>query len=133
MLFNGWHGTDGAFDVLVAPTNELNVEGAIKELVEIHMIQAARLFRENNELVQVVFTGTGTTREVLARNVVGLQFAFDPESRLLTMYVAARGQEPNPVGVQNQPFAWPDWLGPIDTGDARFRVVVKNLTWRIRN
>jgi len=134
MLFEEWEGGNNSFIAHVAPTNTLNVTGTIMELDEIHLVQAARLFRENNDLVRVIFTGGGQIREVLARNIVGLQFAFNPESRLLTMFMASRGHEPNPAGGRGQPAAWPPPpFQQLDPEDTRFRIVVKTLTWRIRN
>lgn len=111
-------------------------------LDEIHLMQAARIFRDPDslELRRVIMTehnpaATVFPHEVLARNVVGLQFTFDPGAGVLTMFIAARGNERNPIGVQNgqQPRAWPSWLPDIAAEDTQFRIVVKTLTWRIRN
>ena len=137
-LFHSWGVNSAGRDVLnvqVAPADALNVESSIMSIDEIHMLQAARLFRsENNELVRFVFTGSGGSREVLARNIVGLQFAFNPASRLLTMYIASRGYERNPSGGHGQPNAWPTLpFEQLDPEDTSFRIVVKTLTWRIRN
>ncbi|MDR1048998.1 MAG: prepilin-type N-terminal cleavage/methylation domain-containing protein [Synergistaceae bacterium] len=138
MLAESWT-TKGGEDVLtarVAPESTKNVKGVLMGLDEIHLIQAARLFRnDNNELVRVVFdTGSSSETEVLARHVVGLHFAYDPDSRLLTMYIAARGTVANGTGhTLAQPKDWPSWLPPIDASELPFRILTKSLTWRIRN
>ena len=139
MLLTGWN-TD-RLAVKVAPENELPVTGTVMGLDEVHLIQGARLYRNaNNELVRVIFgtdynTAGGVVTEVLARNVVGLQFTYNPISRLLTLYIAVRGNEVSPAGYNNpnQPNGWAPWLPPIAPNDLRYRVLAKSLTWRIRN
>ena len=132
MLFESW--VENELNVVVAPSDEnvLRVQSTIMGLDEIHMVHAARLYRENDELVRVIFSGEDNVREVLAHSIVGLQFAYNPTSRILTMYVAARGHERDPVGG-GQPSAWPSWLPELSDADARFRVVVKTLMWKIKN
>ncbi|MDR2179576.1 MAG: type II secretion system GspH family protein [Synergistaceae bacterium] len=120
----------------VAPESVKDVKGTVMGLDEIHLIQAAHLFRNGrNELVRVVFdTPSSFTSDVLAHNVVGLAFTYNPDSRLLTMYIAARGAEADAVGHSPaQPKSWPSWLPPIAAHDLRYRILTKNLTWRIRN
>jgi hypothetical protein len=116
----------------------LGVRSIVMGFDEVHLIQAARLFRnDDNQLVRVVFHGNhrvdaGWSAEILARNIVGLQFVFNPVSRLLTMYIAARGDERDTA--RGTPAAWPSWLPEqIPPEEARRRVAVKTLTWRIRN
>jgi len=142
-----------SFEAVASPNNSvLNVTIApaaagapplaapeIMDLDEIHLMQAARIYRDaaSNELRRVVLTehnpAATFSHEVLARNVVGLQFAFDPESRILTMFMAARGNERNPAIGSGQ-FNWPAWLpDQIAAEDALFRIVVKTLSWRVRN
>ena len=141
-----WDGQ--SLDVTVAPVPDsalpagLSMERTIMDFDEVHILQAARLYRHagTNELRRVVFgedyTGTGANNvleDTLARNIVGLQFEFNPNDRLLTMYIAARGNERNTAG-SGQTHNWPDWLPEqISAADARYRIVVKTLTWRIRN
>jgi len=143
MLLEEWAPADApaGLAVRVAPVDEsvLPVKGTLMGFDEIHLIQAARLHRNaNNELVRVVFHGdyntpNGIRTDVLARNIVGLQFVYNPVSRLLTMYIAARGHERNAVGAGRNS-GWPAWLPEqIAVSDSRFRTVVKALTWRIRN
>jgi hypothetical protein len=124
--------TAGGVDTTVAPGSE-NVRGVVMGLDELHLIQAARLFRnDDDELVKLVFdTESSFSSEVLARGVVGLQFTYNPDSRLLTMYVAARGTEGKGAGAQ--PPMWPSWLPPIASSDLRYRILTRSLTWRIRN
>jgi len=108
---------------------------------EIHLMQAARIYRSQhpdlhpNELRRVILTehepAANFPHEVLARNIVALQFVFDPEARTLTMFVAARGNERKAHG--ERPGAWPAWLPHINVEDTHYRIVVKTLTWRIRN
>jgi hypothetical protein len=120
----------------VAPESAKDVKGTLMGLDEIHLIQAARLFRNaGNELVRVVFdTASSSESEVLAHNVVGLHFTYNPTSRLLTMYIAAKGMERDGVGNSPaQPTTWPSWLPPIAASDLRYRILTKTLTWRIRN
>jgi hypothetical protein len=109
----------------------------IMELDEAHLLQAARLYRRNDELRRVVFNdnyaaaGGNFQEDILARNIVGLQFIYHPAERLLTMYIAARGTERL---TSRQPLDWPSWLPEqISAADSRYRIVVKALTWRIRN
>jgi len=115
----------------------------VMPLDEVHLMQVGRLYRSQhpdpspNELRRVILDvpDDNLPSEVLARNIVGLQFVFDPDSRLLTMFIAARGNERNPVGVRSgtQPSAWPNWLPDIAAEYTNFRIVVKNISWRIRN
>jgi prepilin-type N-terminal cleavage/methylation domain-containing protein len=134
MLTDTW--SSDVLTTLVAPGSVKEVKGTVMGLDEIHLIQAARLFRnDDNELVKVVFdTAESVESEVLAHNVVGLHFTYNPVSRLLTMYIAARGTEADAPGhARAQPRNWPSWLPPIADSDLRYRILTKNLTWRIRN
>jgi hypothetical protein len=134
MRAESWSG--GVLTTRVAPESAKEVTSTLMGLDEIHLIQAARLFRNNqNELVRVVFdTEASSESDVLAHNVVGLHFTYNPVSRLLTMYIAARGMEADGTGHgQGQPQTWPSWLPPIASSDLRYRILTKNLTWRIRN
>ncbi|MDR3264484.1 MAG: prepilin-type N-terminal cleavage/methylation domain-containing protein [Synergistaceae bacterium] len=125
----------------LAPKASRNMQGMLTGLDEIHLIQAARLFRnERDELVQIVFgsdyadASTGV-RNVLAHNVVGLQFVYNPVSRALTMYIASRGNERDNLTRTGtgQPSVWPSWLPRLASGDLAYRISVKSVTWRIRN
>jgi len=109
--------------------------GPITGIDEVVFPMAARLFRgANDELVQIVFGSDFTDpstnkRNVLAHNIVGLHFAYDPELRIVTMYIAAKGEE---SGLHNSPpDEWPDDIAPpLPAGS---RIVVNRVNWRIRN
>ncbi|MDR2529012.1 MAG: prepilin-type N-terminal cleavage/methylation domain-containing protein [Synergistaceae bacterium] len=139
MMLKTWE--TNSLTVEVAPETELPMAGTIMGLDEVHLIQGARLYRNaNNELVRVTFgadynSSSGVLSDVLARNVVGLQFVYNPVSRLLTLHMAIRSNEANPAGYAspNQPTGWAPWLPPIAPSDMRYRVLAKSLTWRIRN
>jgi len=133
----------GEMTVTVAPVDppglpagapDMN-ERLLMSLDEIHVMQAVRVFFDpaSRELRRTVLaTPNSADHEVLARNIVGLQFAFDPHSRVLMMFIAARGSERNPatgVGQHN----WPDWLPPLAAEDLQFRIVTRTLTWGMRN
>jgi hypothetical protein len=131
-------------DVLVAalaPEASRNMQGTLMGLDEVHLIQAARLYRNaRDELVQIVFGSDYTdasteTRNVLAHNIVGLQFVCNPVSRALTMYIASRGSERDSLTRTGtgQPTSWPSWLPPITPENLSYRISVKAVTWRIRN
>jgi hypothetical protein len=136
LLMTEW--TEKGLNATLAPEAEQDVEGLLTGLDEIHLLQAARLYLSpNGELTQVIFgkdyTDPSTNRvDILARGVVGLQFVYNPDSRLLTMYMAARGNEDN-AGARTPPSGWPSWLPPIPSDALRNRVAVKVITWRIRN
>jgi len=129
-----WDGT-ASLDVTVAPAALSTMNRKIMSLDEAHLMQAARLYRDanTNRLMQVIFGENyeAAGAEPLAQNIVGLQFAYNPTERLLTMYIAARGQEIDPGAGRGA--VWPSWLPPLDARDTRYRIVVKTLTWRIRN
>jgi prepilin-type N-terminal cleavage/methylation domain-containing protein len=140
-LFESWTG-DSNMDVTVvpAPTSEVNVRGTIMGLDEIHLVQTMRLYRNSRgELVRVIFgedytNSAGRVEEVLARNIVALQFLYNPSTRLLTVYMAARGQEVEWAGASGRQIAgWPSKLPPLSSSDTRYRIVTKNLSWRVRN
>jgi prepilin-type N-terminal cleavage/methylation domain-containing protein len=138
MMAEEWRVEDGKNVLMtrVAPSSQKDVTGTVMGLDEIHLIQAARLFRnDQNELVRVVFdTESSSQSEVLARNVVGLHFTYNPRLRILTMYIAVSGMEADGVGHSRaQPQSWPSWLPPIAESDLRYRILTKSLTWRIRN
>ena len=125
----------GNMQVTAAPDAPAIEERFLMTLDEIHVMQAARIFRDpaTRELRRrVLSTPDADGHEVLARNIVGLQFAFDPQSRILTMFIAARGNERNPavgLGQHN----WPAWLPNLDNDDLEFRIVTKTLSWGMRN
>ena len=124
----------------VAPGSPINLKGISVGFEEVHLLQAARIYldTQSEELVQLIFGSDFTdaaknTRKVLARNIVGLYFSFDPEMRLLTMYVAARGSDSHPVVRTEQPAGWPSFAPPLSHEARRYRILVNTLIWRIRN
>ncbi|MDR1875447.1 MAG: hypothetical protein LBQ90_10615 [Synergistaceae bacterium] len=137
LLMKEWTA-DGLRATLAADAGQ-DMEGVLTGLDEVHLLQAARLYLSpDGELVQVIFGSDYTdestsTIDVLAHNIVGLQFAYNAASRLLTMYIAARGNERDAVAVKTQPGGWPSWLPPIASDALSYRVATKAITWRIRN
>jgi hypothetical protein len=127
-------GLNSSLAVRVVPsdaggTPPPDMERTVMALDEIHLMRAARLFRENNELVRVNLAGGG--REVLARNIVGLQFEYDPDDSILTMYIAAQGLVGGAAGRSTPDWPWPD--NPLVDTRRDVRVVMRTLSWRIRN
>ncbi|MDR2529772.1 MAG: type II secretion system GspH family protein [Synergistaceae bacterium] len=109
---------------------------------EVHSLQVCRLYvNGSRELIQEFFAdcstastarGTAVTR-VLARNVAGMCFRFDRENRLLTMYLAIRGEEANPRAGAGKPMIWPDFAPTLSAADLKYRIFAQSITWRIRN
>ena len=135
MFVVGWSGTDLNVRVASAP----GLEREIMALDEIHLIQAARLYRRGGELRRTVFGANYTdasanTDDFLARNVADLWFAYNPDTRLLKMFIAVRGNERYATGSGHIPDAWPSCLPKQGINSALdYRLLVKNTTWRIRN
>jgi prepilin-type N-terminal cleavage/methylation domain-containing protein len=106
---------------------------------DLHAIMACRIYvDENNMLVQEIFGSNfrdmnTNIKNILAIEVAGLWFRFDRENHLLTMTLAARGEEVNirgPLGAE--PAGWPI-EAPSLAGENRRRITVQSMTWRIRN
>jgi prepilin-type N-terminal cleavage/methylation domain-containing protein len=130
--------TGGEKDLLkaeVAPGSPITMSGPFTGLDEVCLPQVARLYlNDDGELVQLVFgsdyeDGATATRNVLARNIVGLHFTYDPQLRLLSMYIAARGEEGNLDNVVSAD-VWPSFAGELPRDR---RLVVNRIDWRIRN
>jgi prepilin-type N-terminal cleavage/methylation domain-containing protein len=121
--------------VKVAPGSPITMSGPFTGLDEVCLPQVARLYRsEEGELVQLVFgsdyeNNSTTTRNVLAHNIAGLHFTYDPQLRLLSMYIAARGEEGNLHNVVSTD-VWPSFAGELPRDR---RLVVNRIDWRIRN
>jgi prepilin-type N-terminal cleavage/methylation domain-containing protein len=137
LLLNAISGD--ALMATLAPEASRNMQGMLMGLDEVHLVQAARLYRNaRNELVQVVFgadyaDASTSTHNVLAHNIVGLQFSYNPVSSVLTMYTASRGNEKENSARTAQPSGWPSWLPPITPENLSYRISTKSVTWRIRN
>lgn len=109
---------------------------------ELHAVRASRLRVVNEELIQEfyvmppqlepdVLQGGGTHR-VLARNVAGVWFRFNPRTRILQMALAVQGINADRQGAAPlRPAGWPD--GAPDIGGKDRRILVENRAWRIRN
>jgi len=132
-------GTNSTLDVVVVPNDgggalddENNVTRPLMGLDEVHLMRAARLFLNNNgELRRALLTANGNIQEeILANNIIGVGFVFNPADRLLTMSIAAQGYG-GAVGAP-QP-VWPAEFGPLLDGPLGRRVAVRTLSWRIRN
>ena len=111
------------------------MRGPVTGVDEVVFPQVARLFRSaDNELVQIIFGADYTnpstnTRNVLAHNIMGLHFTYDPELRIVTMYIAAKGEESR-LNI-SPPDGWPDDIAdPLPAGS---RLVVSRVNWRVRN
>jgi len=120
-------------DVAALPPKQRTVMG----VDEIHLLQAGRVYLDpnTNELRRVLFQaphapGERFPRDVLARNIVGLHFTFSPEDRVLTMYIAAQGVHRSRVRGDAAVWPWGDFFNPINSDR---RVVVRSVSWRIRN
>ncbi|MDR1048304.1 MAG: prepilin-type N-terminal cleavage/methylation domain-containing protein [Synergistaceae bacterium] len=121
-------------------TKAVELESVLSGLDEVHLVQAARVFLDStrHELVQVLFgsdykNSSANDRRVLARDIVGLYFLYEPETRLLTMYVAARGQQAHPTAGAGVADGWPGFADPLPADALQRRVIVHSVTWRIRN
>ncbi|MDR1978473.1 MAG: prepilin-type N-terminal cleavage/methylation domain-containing protein [Synergistaceae bacterium] len=147
------NSVDNTLKVQVAPYS-FNAHGKAKNVLiggrilgyeEVHLIQSASLFvNDNNELIQRVFMGNPKTAgesfdKVLARNIAGVCFRFDPDSRLLTLYIAAFGANDVPADQRGLPPLWPNTIAPyadyFKNADQvmRRRIIVESMIWRIRN
>jgi hypothetical protein len=147
------NSSDNTLQVQVAPYSYNNHDGIDRNVLiggrilgyeEVHLIQSASLFvNDDNELIQRVFMGKptasgGSVDKVLARNIAGVCFRFDPDSRLLTFYVAAFGENVIPPDQRALPAAWPAIATPAQyfKNAARVlqhRILVESMIWRIRN
>jgi prepilin-type N-terminal cleavage/methylation domain-containing protein len=127
-------GGNNSATVIMAPESTKPFTRVLSNYEEVLLVQVCRIYLRNGELIQE-FSGTGTVWEpnVLAKDIVGLYFTFDPDHRLVTMHVAARGIESDPVGTASAPSNWPSFAPPISTGDQRYRILTGMMTWRIRN
>lgn len=125
--------------VLVAPGAEKErvlLGGVIHGFEEVHRVRTARLRMISGDLVQEFYEtppqSDPSRTEILMRNVAGVWFRFNPQTRILNLSIAARGINSDPkYAAGARPTGWPD--GAPDVGDGRHRILVENMTWRIRN
>jgi len=99
---------------------------------EVLLMLAGRVFLDTNtnELRRTLFinapmSGVDFPTETLARNIIGLHFTFDHEERILTMDIVAQGIHRGQTGREV--------VGPWGTIQTDRRVVVRSISWRIRN
>lgn len=144
MLIRTINTANSSLSADVAPFSTLPLQGLAMGLEEVHLIQVARLHLDTatGELIQTVLgprynqnTNSGNIRNVLARNVLGLYFSFDPESRLLRMYIAAEGQNPDHAGKSSgtQALKWPSFATTPLPANTPSRYIVNEVVWKIRN
>jgi prepilin-type N-terminal cleavage/methylation domain-containing protein len=132
--------TNNSITTSMAPGSAVEFRRIFANYEEIHLVQACRLYLDNGTLVQEFFdTGyasdTNRVRVDLASGIAELYFTFNPVRRLLTMYIAARGSDPLPIGTSAvNLLAWPNYIpATIASADLRYRLLMNTVTWRIRN
>lgn len=126
-------------DVSVAPGSvkqKVLLGGIILGFEEVHRVRAARLRVDSGNLVQDLYDAPPQARpsrtRVLAHNVVGTWFRFNPETRILQFSLAVRGLNADARGASGRrPLGWPN--GAPDIEDKQHRILVESMTWRIRN
>ena len=145
---NGWDnggiaragGSDGQVNgavAFMAPESQTHFNRALFPYEEVHLVQVCRLYLKNGELIQEFFdTGLQADQRVsnvIARGIVGLYFTFNPETRLVTLYIAARGSALRASGDSAAPLDWPAFAPPLSASDQRYPIVTSVMRWRIRN
>ena len=133
--------TAGHTAVSVAPgahKKKVLLGGVLYGMEEVHRVRAARLRVASGDLIQELYETPPQNRpsrvRVLARNIVGAWFRFNPKDRILTFSLAARGLNvtlaERASGVR--PRGWPAGAPNIREG-RNHRILVESMTWRIRN
>ena len=133
--------TVGHTAVSVAPgahKKKVLLGGVLYGMEEVHRVRAARLRVASGDLIQELYETPPQNRpsrvRVLARNIVGAWFRFNPKDRILTFSLAARGLNvtlaERASGVRPQ--GWPAGAPNIREG-RNHRILVESMTWRIRN
>lgn len=108
----------------------------------IHVVRASRLRVVSEDLIQEFYITSpqlepnvledGRPYRVLARNVAGVWFRFNPKMRILQMTLAVQGINSDRQGAAPlRPAGWPDAAPAIGGKDRR--ILVENRAWRIRN
>lgn len=132
--------TPGQVIAQVAPgavTPKVLLGGMILGYEEVHRVRAARLRVDSGNLIQELFDtppqAAPSRTRVLARHVVGTWFRFNPETRILQFSLAVRGLNATDARIASgkRPPGWPD--GAPDIEDEQHRIMVENMTWRVRN
>lgn len=127
--------------VLVAPgahKEKVLLGGLLYGLEEAHCVCAARLRVASGELIQELYETPPQDRpsrvKVLARNIVGAWFRFNPKNRILSVSLAAKGLNTAEArhASGRRPRGWP--IGAPDIVEGKnHRILVESMTWRIRN
>jgi hypothetical protein len=133
-------GGDGQINgavAFMAPESRMNFNRTLFPYEEVHLVQSCRLYLKSGDLIQEFFdTGLqpeGRVGKVIARSVAGLYFTFNPEKRLVTMYIAARGNTLRASGESASPSDWPEFAPSIPASDQKYPLVTGVMRWRIRN
>jgi type II secretory pathway pseudopilin PulG len=144
-------GGSGAIDeanaelsVTVSPYSDPVVfEGYLHGYEEVHLLEVSCIFSDGNRLIQRRYDDlVNFTDRVLAHNVLGVYFVFDNVRRILTMYTVARGNSPSEVNSAHNlaylssklpSFVPITFMERANRGEKGYRVIVENMTWRIRN
>jgi type II secretory pathway pseudopilin PulG len=133
----GGSGQVNSAIAVMAPESRMVFNRLLSRYEEVHLVQACRLYLQGDELIQEFFdTGVQSSdlaRKVLAQGIVGLYFTFDPEKRLVTMYVAARGDNPRFSGDSASPANWPGFAPPLPAEARKYRTLTGSMRWRVRN
>jgi hypothetical protein len=132
-------GSDGQVNgavAVMAPESRMGFNRPLSPYEEVHLVQFCRLYLKDDELIQEFFdTGlqpADRVTKVIAKGIAGLYFTFDPEKRLVTMYIAARGNTPASGGSAS-PADWPEFAPPISASNLKYRILTGIIRWRIRN
>lgn len=120
-----------------AVTPKVLLGGMILGYEEVHRVCAARLRVDSGNLIQELYDtppqAEPSRTRVLARNVVGTWFRFNPETRILQFSLAVRGLNAADARIASgkRPPGWP--VGAPDIEDEQHRIMVESMTWRVRN
>lgn len=128
---------------IVADSGDTKFEGNLFGFEEVHLVQAACIFSNGDELIQRIYgEGIDSYMDItLATNVLGVYFVFDDERRILTMYTVTRGNNHGEsTEVYNRAYlrtklpdyAPDDFIISVNRNND-YRILVENMTWRIRN
>ena len=117
--------------VALAPHSSEDRQASLMGMDEIFLLQVSRIFLDGQRVMKVDFAydnaGNLTPNVTpLAGNIAGLYFIYDPNLRMLSMYIASRGESI----VQTPSVEWPDEAPDLP---ANRRIVVNRVDWRIRN
>jgi len=122
-------------NVTLAPHSQMELKAPLMGMDEIFLPRVSRIFLDDqNRVVQHVFGSdydyADTTKiNLLAHGIAGLYFVYEPDARILSMYIASQGD----ARVNNAPSVeWPIFAGSLPHAGQR-RHLVNRIDWRIRN